>query len=203
MKGKYTFADYAFQFITITAGVLIALLINGLVEWNNNQQLVAAARATILREIADNRTDLNATMAGLPADREKMLNAIKFADELLAKRKLTVSSLDLNYNLADKISDTGWRTAERTGALSHMDYAEVQKYSRLYDFQALVMEQQRQALSQLALATSIFRSDFDLDQPNLKDVETFRVRVVDLLGIVTVQEQLAKRLAESYAEALK
>ena len=49
---KYTSVDYAFQFITITAGVLIALLINGLVEWNDNRELAAQARATSQREIA-------------------------------------------------------------------------------------------------------------------------------------------------------
>ena len=44
---KYAIVDYVFQFITVTAGVLIALLINGLVEWNHNRELVAEARATI------------------------------------------------------------------------------------------------------------------------------------------------------------
>ena len=46
---KYSFADYAFQLITVTAGVLIALFIDGLADWNNNRQLVAEARATIAR----------------------------------------------------------------------------------------------------------------------------------------------------------
>ena len=55
---KYTVVDYVFSFITITAGVLIALLINGLVEWNATRALVAEARATIAREITDNRKDL-------------------------------------------------------------------------------------------------------------------------------------------------
>jgi hypothetical protein len=31
VPGKYTASDYFFQFVTITVGVLIALLINGLV----------------------------------------------------------------------------------------------------------------------------------------------------------------------------
>ena len=65
---KYTFADYAFQFITVTAGVLIALFIDGLVERNHNRELVAAAHATIVREVADNLKELE----GLP----KALEAI-------------------------------------------------------------------------------------------------------------------------------
>ena len=42
---KYDLADYLFQFIVITAGVLIALLLNSLVEWNNNRALVDQAVA--------------------------------------------------------------------------------------------------------------------------------------------------------------
>ena len=51
---KYTFADYAFQFITVTAGVLIALFIDGLVESNHNRELVVVAREMIARKLADN-----------------------------------------------------------------------------------------------------------------------------------------------------
>lgn len=59
---KYTFADYAFQFVTVTAGVLIALLIDGLVDWNHNRELVATARQMIAREVAGNLKELE----GLP-----------------------------------------------------------------------------------------------------------------------------------------
>src|SRR5829696_4977643 len=83
MKGKYSLADYVFQFITITAGVLIALFINGLVEWNDNRELVAQARATLTREIADNKKDLDATMTGFDRDRKSLAEGIRFADDML------------------------------------------------------------------------------------------------------------------------
>lgn len=44
MPSKYTASDYLFQFITITVGVLIALSINGLVEWNERYAEVIAGR---------------------------------------------------------------------------------------------------------------------------------------------------------------
>lgn len=203
MKSKYTFADYAFQFITVTAGVLIALLINGLVEWNSNQQLVRTARATILRELADNKADLEATQANFVTDQAAMLNAVKFADDLLSKRKTSITTLELHLNVADKISDAGWRTAERTGALSHMDYVEVQKYSVIYEFQDLLMQTQRQALAQLTLASAIFEGGFDPDHPDLNDLETFRARVLDLKATLTMHQKFARKMGEDYAAALK
>lgn len=202
MKGKYTLGDYVFQFITIAAGVLLALFASGLNEFYNNRQLVAQARANIARELADNKKDLEATMAGFPRDRESLRNAIKFADEMLSAQKTAITSLQLHYNMADLLA-TAWHTAERTGALSHMEYAEVQRYSKLYDFQDLFVEQQRLILAQLSSASAILQGDFNPDKPNPRDLELFRERVMQLMASLTIQEDFAKRLAENYAEALK
>ena len=57
MPDEYTANDYFFQFVTITAGVLNALLINGMVEWNSNRSLVAQARQTIADEVRRNQRD--------------------------------------------------------------------------------------------------------------------------------------------------
>ena len=202
MANKYTASDYFFSFVTITLGVLIALLINGLVEWNNNRQLVAQARATIAQEIGENKRDLDVTLASMADDRARFANAITFATDMLATKKTIVNELKLHLNFAD-VSSAGWRTAERTGALSHMPYTEVQRYSLLYDLQDLYTEQQRGMLGQLAAASAILAGDFDPDNPNPKDLEAFRDRVLQLQSTLTIHEQMARRLAERYAEALK
>ncbi len=200
---KYSFADYAFQFVTVTAGVLIALFIDSLAETRSNRDLVESARAMIMRELADNKKDLEATLSGIAADQEGMKNAIRFADELLSARKTKINSLELHFNVADQVSDSSWRTAERTGALALMDYEEVQRYSRVYDFQALFMQQQRQALAQIVVAGSIFETAVDPEHLNPKDLEMFRTRVMDLLALVGLQEDFGKKLLEDYAKALQ
>ena len=199
---KYSLADYLFQFITITAGVLIALLINGVVELNNNRRLVADARATIAREIADNKHDMDNTLAGIQGDRAKLETAITFANDLLTARKTDINKLDFSLNMAD-LSSSAWRTAERTGALSYMDYAEVQRYSKLYDFQDLIVERQRNMLGQLAAASAILAPGFDPAKPNPRDLELFRERLMALHGSLLIHTDMAKRLADNYAEALK
>jgi hypothetical protein len=199
---KYNASDYVFQFITIMAGVLIAMLANGFVERSRDRELVAQARATIQQEIADNKKDLEATLAGFPRDRAALDNAIKFADDMLVARKTAITELQLHYNMAD-LATAGWRTAERTGALSHMDYGEVQRLSKLYDFQDLFIEQQRLILSQVTGASAFLQGNFNPDHPNLKDLEQFRERVMQLGGSLKIQEDFAKRLAESYDEVLK
>lgn len=201
MANKYSFQDYAFQFVTITAGVLIALLVNGLVEWNNDRELVAQARATIAREIADNRRDLDATLTGIDGDVRKLEAGLTFANDMLSKRSTAINELKFHINLAD-LSDSAWRTAERTGALGHMDYPEVQRLSMLYDLQELIGVQQRELVSQMADVTAIIAPGFDPDKPNLQDVEIFRDRLMRLRAKLIIHADLAKRLAERYAEAL-
>lgn len=198
---KYTLVDYVFQFITITVGVLIALLINGLVQWNDNRALVAQARATIEQEIAANKKDLESTLVGVAEDMKRFDNAITFASDMLSAKKTTITELKLHLNFAD-VTSAGWRTAERTGALSHMPYAEVQRYSLIYDLQDLYTEQQRAMLLQLGAASAIIGAGFDPDKPNPRHLETFLERVMELRSTLMIHEQMARRLAERYAEAL-
>ena len=201
VPSKYTASDYFFSFITITAGVLIALLINGMVEWNNNRALVAQARQTIADEVRGNKKDLDSTLTGMADDVKQFDNALKFANDLLTSRKTSISELKLHLNLAD-VTAAGWHSAERTGALSHMPYTEVQRYSLLYDLQDLYTEQQRALLGQLAAASSILSGDFNPDNPNPKDLEDFRNRVLQLRSHLVIHEQMARRLAERYAEVI-
>lgn len=199
---KYSTADYVFQFITITAGVLIALLINGLVQWNADRALVARARDTIAQEITANRKDLDTTLAGMKADIERLDSGLTFANDMLTTKKTAVSQLNFHVNMAD-LSDSAWRTAERTGALSHMDYAEVQRLSILYDFQDLIVTQQRAFVSQLADVTAILGGNFDPDKPNMKDLEAFRERMMRLRAALVIHQLLATQLAEKYVQAGK
>lgn len=202
MTHKYSASDYVFQFITIMAGVLIAMLANGMVERSKDRQLVAQARAMLQREITDNQKDLAAALSGYPRDLQSLDQALQFAGDILAAGKTDVTSLQLHFDMAD-IFDTSWRTAERTGALGHMDYAEVQRYSKLYDFQEFFVQQQRQAVSQLSIASSLLGPDFDPDKPDRAELELFRERTKALRSALVLQEQFGKRLAEYYAEALK
>jgi hypothetical protein len=199
---KYTFVDYAFQFITITAGVLIALLINGLVEWNNNRELVNEARHTIRREVEANLKELEGFPGNIKRSTSELEAAMRFADDLLNKGKTDTHSLSLNFNLAT-LNSSGWQTAERTGALAHMDYDEVQKYSELYSLQQLFDEQQRKAVDLVATGSALVASSFDPTTAKAADLTEFRQRVMLLQSNLLVTEQLGAQLVKGYREFLQ
>ena len=134
--------DFFIQLLTITAGVLIALSIEGLTEWNHHRLLVREAKETIGREIADNKSALARHFSEWDRSAEGIDKALQLANELLATRKTDIHEIELGYHLSS-LNDASWRTAERTGALAYMDYADVQDYAKLYGQQDLYVSQQR------------------------------------------------------------
>jgi hypothetical protein len=196
----HSLKDFVIQLITITAGVLIALSFEGAREWWHYRSLVSEARETIRRELADNKKEVEVVLKGTAGRRQNLGSAIRLADELLGKKTQTVHEINLGFDMAD-LSTASWQSAERTGALAHMDYAEVQKYSRVYGHQDLFAERQRLGVEQLGLAMGILQGDPTEATP--RDIELFRQRVIELRATLEIEEQVARKLVQSYEDALK
>jgi hypothetical protein len=194
---KYTLADYAFQFITVTAGVLIALFIDGLVETNHNRELVVVARDMLAREVADNLKELSGLSASVASSTADIENGLTLANDLLSRGKSDVRQLKLNFNLAT-LSVASWQSAERMGALALMEYDEVRKYSELYTFQELFDSQQRKAIDMVAVSSALITPSFDPTTANKQDVAKFREQLMLLQANLMVTEQLGQQLLEAY-----
>lgn len=198
----HSFKDFAIQLLTIAAGVLIALSFEGVREWNHYRTLVSEAKENISREITDNKRDIENVLGGVDDRKRKLANALHAADELIATRTLSATELSLSFELADRVNSAAWQTAEQTGALAHMDFADVQRYARLYAFQDLYIAQQRRALEALTQAIGILTSGQNPTTAPAKDIEVFRARVLDLQSILTLEEQLGRKLVADYASVL-
>jgi hypothetical protein len=196
---KYSFADYGFQFITVTAGVLIALFIDGFVESNHNRELVVTAREMLAREVADNLQELSGLSKSVASSNADIDNGLKLANDLLSKGKSDVHQLRLNFNLAT-LSDASWQSADRTGALGLMDYDEVRKYSELYTFQELFDSQQRKAIDMVAASSALIAPSFDPTTANKQDVAKFREQLMQLQANLMVTEKLGTQLLEAYSK---
>lgn len=193
------FGTLALELTIVTAGVLIALLVQSLVEWRQHRNLVREARVMIGREIADNKRELETSLAGIEVRRRNLAASLQLADELLTKKKSSIHSLELGMSLAD-LSAASWHSAERTGAVSYMDYDEVKAYSILYGFQDLFTTRRAQSLERLAAAMTMF--DGDPHAAAAKDLEVFRQQVLAMRADLVIEEQLGRRLAEEYQKYL-
>ena len=199
---KYSFADYLFQFITITAGVLIALLINGLVEWNNNRQLVDQARLTIRQEVEANLKELDGLSENVKRSGGNLENILRLANDLLSTGKTDVHNASLNFDLAT-LNSSGWQSADRTGALGHMDYGEVQKYSELYAMQELFDSQQRKAIDLVTAGSALLSPAFNPTKANRDELTRLRDHVMSFQANLLVTDQLGQQLRKSYQKFLQ
>lgn len=136
---------FATQFVLVTAGILLALLIDGLVEARRENKLVAEAHAAIAAEIADNAKQLDNALPSLDSVQATLYEMLLAIDEVLANG--TTTKTYGNFGLImPRLTRASWESAERTGALGHMDYAQVRQYASLYAGQDLVLASQADLL---------------------------------------------------------
>jgi hypothetical protein len=187
------------ELLTITAGVLVALSLEGLREWAQDRRLVAEARASIHREISDNLAEVESVIGAEAERRTKLQMALRLANELLETETTGVSQVDLGLAIAE-VSAAAWETAERTGALGHMAYEVARRYARVYEVQALFTEHQARTMERLSAAAAGIAQDPMGALPS--DLETFRQHVLYLLGDLAMEQEIANMLVESYREVL-
>ena len=91
----HSWKDFGVQLITITAGILIALSLEGARETMRDRALVREARENIRREIADNKKEVDNEI-GMMADRGKKIDtALRFANELLKTKHTDIHQVGL------------------------------------------------------------------------------------------------------------
>ena len=193
--------DLLIQLGTITAGVLIALSIEGLIEWNHHRLLVREAKETLAREIGDNKNALARHFAEWDRSTDNIEQALKLANDLLITKKSDIHRLELGFHLSS-LSDAGWRTAERTGALTYMEYSDVQDYARLYGHQDLYVSQQRRIMDRTVSALSHLAGGSNPHEAPPNDLERFRLELMALRGELVADKQVGEALLKAYDEAL-
>jgi hypothetical protein len=196
--------DFGLQLVTITAGILIALSLEGIRESFHNRALVREARENIHREIADNKREVDGEIAQMPARRRKIEDVLRFTHQMLDTKRSDIHTLELGLDFPT-LSTASWQTAERTGALAHMDYAEVQKYAAMYAFQDFLAAQHRRALDAMsaAIGTIADGENGDPTKAPPAEIERLRQQIVALKSILFVEEQMAQTASERYQKALE
>ncbi len=128
--------DFVVHLLTITVGLLIALALEAGVEAMHHRHQRKEAEAMIRQEITDNRKYVVDNANGLKAEIAGMTTVLNTLDVLSAGQGHTLAKAELKegdlHFSEGPMQDSAWRTASSTGALSYMDYAEVEKFSGAY-----------------------------------------------------------------------
>jgi hypothetical protein len=131
-KPIHTVKDFLLQLMTIAIGILIALSLEGALEWSHHRTLVREAKENPRQEILANNEAALQFIGDLLAHRAKGHRALEFQSYIVAP------------------ADTSWNTAQAAGAVTYMSYQDVQKHAGVYGLQ------RKRDVFQDRLAASLF-----------------------------------------------
>lgn len=190
---------FLLQLLPVTAGILIALLIDGLVELSRERSLVNEARTAIAAEIAANTSDLSGRLPALVKLQEDLATVSQLVNDILNNGRTNIDTFGYELPLS-RLDRASWESAERTGALSYMDYAEVRRYSELYALQDIVDDRQRDLLARLPKLGIIAQAMGSGDPEGyVQDLQDRRADVAEIQSALDGYIDLVEALAMEYA----
>jgi hypothetical protein len=185
----------------VTIGILIALSLEGLVEWNHHRHLVRDARENIRTEIEDNQKELVGHLKQVERIRSEHRTILQWIADLRKSHKSSINSLSVSFSRAE-LASTSWSTAQVMGALSLMTYSEVKKDAALYQLQDEFVRLQTRAEDGAIASMALFTSHGDPSEATPAELNEEQTRVENSLTALLAEEQIGKQLNQRYSECL-
>lgn len=189
---------FLLQLLPVTAGILIALLIDGAIELARQDALVREARAALAAEIADNAGDLESKLVTFARMQGDLDTVTKLVNDILNTGRSDIDSIGYDLQLA-KLNHASWEGAQRTGALEYMEFGEVRQLAELYALQALVADMQGDVLRRLpALGIVIQAMESGDAEGYVRDLQDKRADIAEIQVALNSYLELAQQLELAY-----
>jgi hypothetical protein len=202
--GIHSMKDFLIHLLTVTIGILIALSLEGLLEWHHHRALVEEARANLLLEIRENHDRLAKGLQAAPDAERRLRDTISAID---AYRRTHQEPKDIDWSFGIfPLSATAWTTASTTGAITYMDYPEVKRYTHIYFIQDQFLSLQQSSLEKwLALQKWGNRLDPKQGFAAVTSAELSEIQdeTADALSHTVSEESVAKSLDQEYTKLLQ
>jgi hypothetical protein len=194
--------DFVLHLITITIGLLIALSLEGLVEWQHHRHLVHEAQESLHSEIESNAKGLQ----GITNDIHKQQVDLK-KDAVVLKyiikngKPPEDAGMDITFRITS-FDSVSWRTAQSTGALSYMSYADAQKFSEIYYIQDQVAGVEQVAARDAILSLAPFTNEDKSESLSREEAVAVKEHIEILQGQLMLLDSLVAALDKKYKQFL-
>jgi hypothetical protein len=194
--------DFLLHLFTITIGLLIALSLEGLIEWQHHRHLVHDAEASLRAEIKANADGMPGTLDTLHKNQDELKHDVDMLKIVIATKKLPHGSMTISYHIVT-FDSVSWQTAQTTGALSYMPYDQAKEYAGIYSTQEelKVSEQQAAQDAVISLGSFINAQDSDPD-PTPAQAEILKDRIEALQGQLLLVNSFMQSLSSQYNKFL-
>jgi hypothetical protein len=199
----YSWREFFIHLATITIGLLIALSLEGCVEFWHHRSLVHEAQASLQTEIAANAREVQKALENVREEQKVLRQDVVMLRKIIANPKAPNQETPvIKFNLPS-FDEVSWETAKSTGALSYMPYEQAHEYSELYNQQNDVDAAEQQATRDVVLSVAPF---LNLEQvaPKLtaEDAPLVKQRIEVLQAQLYVVESLTLDLDKKYKKFL-
>ncbi len=191
--------DFLIHLATITIGLLIALSLEGCVQFWHHRSLVHEAEESLQIEIKANAQELQGALDDVRKEQEVLRQDLAVMKKIIANPKETNrEDLTINFRIRT-FANVSWKTTQSTGALSYMPYERAKEYSKLYEEQNEIDIAEHQAVRDTVLAVAPF---LGLKKGDANPGGEEAVKITDRLQILQGQllflEDLIKKLDGKY-----
>jgi|HubBroStandDraft_5_1064220.scaffolds.fasta_scaffold196951_1 hypothetical protein len=195
--------DFFIHLSTITIGLLIALSLEGCVEWQHHRHLVHEAEASLHTEIQQNSRDLHESIDLLHKQQQALVQDVAILRYIIENKKVPPDrQIDITFNIRS-LSNVSWKTAQSTGALSYIPYDDARDYADIYNTQdeLEVAEQQAARDAIVSVAPFINSSKDDLD-PTGGEAPSVKQKIEVLQGQLILVNSFLDTLDGQYKKFL-
>jgi hypothetical protein len=189
------------ELVIVTAGVLIALSVDTVRQWRAHESLADEARATMLAEVAQNKSALDEALTALGATRDTYTRVLGNARERLAGKPVEEGNVNLNFKPA-VLSKAAYTTAEITGALGYMRYEDVRYLATVYEAQARFASLQDQLLLDIGEIVMPLMFGRDISDAGPQQLEEWARGLETLLARMLMLQGFGEGLRLAYAGVL-
>jgi hypothetical protein len=195
--------DFLLHLLTITIGLLIALSLEGCVEWQHHRHLVHEAEASLHAEIQSNAKDLPDAIADLHKQQDMLKHDVTLLKYIIKNHKAPEnSSMEITFHIRT-FDDVSWKTAQSTTAFSYMPYAQAEEYAGIYDTQTALYTAEQQAARDATISLAPFLNTDDKDpDPTEGQADAIRQKIEVLQGQLMLVDSFMNSLDREYKKFL-
>ena len=191
------FKDFLLHLLTITIGLLIALGLEGCVEWRQHRKEVREAEDGMRGEISQNLSTVESLRKQI-ADQQKTLDTdLQVLAEMRAHPNSTNRQLSFGFGL-EGFNDIAWKTAQSTGAMGYMPYQSARTYSDIYNTQAEVYAAEKEVVGDVLRAASFPSTQGNNWRPTAPQIDELTDRIGQLRMRLMLLANLVNSLDTTY-----
>jgi hypothetical protein len=194
--------DFLLHILTITIGLLIALGLEGCVEWQHHRHLVHEAETSLHAEIESNAKGLQDILNDVHKQQADLKHDVAVLDDMIKSPKTHKhQSMSIAFRI-NKFDDVSWKTAQSTGALSYMSYDTAEKYASIYSLQEELEKAQMQGSRDAILSIGPVMNTSDKEDPTPDDARSMKDHIEVVQGQLLLVESLITGLDTEYKKFL-